>query len=141
MIVPFIRDSEVLLVVARNSVNCNRSPSFIKFFLSEPEARRPKQLLKSNKASVFVEYCWSALQWKHVYFAVSTRSYGKVSMPAEDNIANPHLLLSTHVMSTCYPTIFASHHFLSSATLLVCKSCFNKIGCGILLQSAASMSC
>ena len=29
-----------------------------------------------------------------------TGSYGRLSMPAEDDVANPHLVSSTHVMST-----------------------------------------
>ena len=33
--------------------------------------------------------------------------HGRFSMPVEGDIANLHLVISTHVMSTCYPTIFA----------------------------------
>lgn len=59
MIVPLVRDSEVLLV-ARSSVNCNRTPSFIKFLLSKPEGRRPKRLHKNNQASVFLaQFMWN----------------------------------------------------------------------------------
>ena len=74
MIVPLVRDSEVLLV-ARSSVNCNRSPSFIKFLLSKPQARRPKRLHKNNQASIFVEYSWSFFHPQHFWCVnhVSTR--------------------------------------------------------------------
>lgn len=75
MIVPLVRDSEVLLV-ARSSVNCNRTPSFIKFLFSKPEGRRPKRLHKNNQASVFVEYSWSFFHPQHFWCVnhVSTRS-------------------------------------------------------------------
>lgn len=75
MIVPLVRDSEVLLV-ARSSVNCNLTPSFIKFLLSKPEGRRPKRLHKNNQASVFVEYSWSFFHPQHFWCVnhVSTRS-------------------------------------------------------------------
>ena len=49
--------------------------------------------------------------------AISTGSYGKPSTPAEDDIANPHLVISTHVMSTCYPTQSATAHPSSNPSI------------------------
>ena len=50
------------------------------------------------------------LQWKHLSVAVSNGSYGRPSMPAEEKVLQPHVLIWTHVTSTCYPSIFAQHH-------------------------------
>ena len=48
------------------------------------------------------------LQWKHFCVGVSTGSYRRPSMPVEnDDDVCPHRKISTHLMSTCYNTMFA----------------------------------
>ena len=57
-----------------------------------------------------VQSAENVLQWKHFCLAIPTGSYGRPSMTADDDVANPHLAISTHLMSTCCPTTFAHHH-------------------------------
>ena len=41
------------------------------------------------------------LQWKHFCVAVSNGSYGRSTMRAEEKVLQPHVLIWTHVTSTC----------------------------------------
>ena len=71
------------------------------------ECKIPRQSMSPMTQQI--QSAVDVLQLKHFCLAVSISSNGKPSIPADGDIGHRHLIVSSHVMSTYYQTIFSQH--------------------------------